>query len=68
MEVEITIDIDIDLFSSISGEVREDLAAFMGENYRSRTDLVLIRSLRNGSTHINAQLATPEDQDLVAVL
>ena len=68
MEVEITIDIDIDLFSSISREVREDLAAFMGENYRSRTDLVLIRSLRNGSTHINAQLATPEDQDLVTVL
>ena len=59
MEVEITIDIDIDLFSSISGEVREDLAAFMGENYRFRTDLVLIKWIRNGSTHLNVQLATP---------
>lgn len=34
MEVELTIDIDIDLFSSISREVREDLAACMGEIYR----------------------------------
>ncbi len=40
----------------------------MGENYRSRTDLVVIRSIRKGSTHLNVQLATPEDQDLVTVL
>ena len=28
----------------------------------------MIRSIRKGSTHLNAQLATPEDQDLATVL
>lgn len=62
------LDIQFDEYSRIAKKVREDLAGLLGENFRNRTEFVLLRSLKTGSTIVDANLALPDNFDLNSIL
>lgn len=59
IQIQAKIDISYDLYSTIARNVRQDLASFLGSNYENRTEYVLLRNIKRGSTILDVLLAIP---------
>jgi len=53
------LDISYDQYWTIARRVREDFSSSLGSNYVNRTDYVLLRSIKRGSTILDVILAVP---------
>ncbi len=68
IQIKVKLDTAIDNFASIVNKFKSDVAGFLGEEYRNKTQYVRIRSLKTGSLIINSQLLMPEGLDFDATL
>ncbi len=55
------LDISLETYATTATKVREGLAALLGANHQNRTELILLKSIRRGSTIIDALLAVPDN-------